>query len=299
MKKFIFSLLASVTLCAFANEEAPDIQEGWRSLRKDDAKAEKIFRANIAAAQDDSERFAATLGLMYSLRYQNKNAQVVKEIDTWLSEHQEATNNQIAKLCAFKGNALRDTGKIDEALATYKKGFDAKSEDASSLDCAKEYMWVSANNNKTDLTWAMYEASCQLPQAQNHAVYLVYGGWCMWKINKAEEGLKMLEAAEKISEMLPVHKEALYRNRGYIQRYLTKEYEAAVKTFEAALPHCTTDIQKAVIWNNIGGTLESAQEYEKALEAYKKATAFNVKGWIATSAANSVKRMQQKVDAGE
>lgn len=299
MKKMIISLIAAAGICAFAAEESYTMRDGWNNLRKDDAKAEKIFRACIVSAQNDIDRFSATLGLMYSLRYQNKNEQVIKEIDAWFDAHKDATGTQIAKLCAFKGNALRDTGKIDDALATYKKGFEAKSEDAASIECAKEYMWVSANNNKADLTWAMYEASSQLPQTLNHAAYLVSGSWCMWKINKAEEGLKMLEAAEKISNMHPAHKEALYRNRGYIHRYLTKDYEAAVKSFETGLTHCVTDLQKAVLWNNIGGTWESAQEYEKALEAYKKATALNVKGWVATSAGNSVVRMQQKIDAGE
>ena len=299
MKRVILTFLAAACVCAFASEESFTMADGWRNLRKDDAKAEKIFRQVAANAENETDKFSATTGIMYALRYQNKNPQVVKEVDAWLDAHKDASGSQIAKLCVFKGNALRDTGKREEALAAYKQGVDVKSEDASSVDCAKEYMWVAANDQKYELTVAMYELSSKLPQAQTHAVYLVYGAWCMWKSDKAAEGMKMLETAEKLPKLSDEYKEILYRHRGYIQRDSLKEYDAAVKSFENALALNINNTKKAVLWNNIGMAWENAQEYEKALEAYKKVATFNAKGWFLTSAANSASRMQKKIDAGE
>ena len=44
---------------------------------------------------------------------------------------------------------------------------------------------------------------------------------------------------------------------------------------------------------------EKDEEYEKAVEAFKKVGTFNAKGWFIKSAENSAKRLQKKIDAGE
>ena len=145
----------------------------------------------------------------------------------------------------------------------------------------------------------MYEASSKDPRTQSNPNYLISGAWTMWKIGKADEGMKMLEAAEKL-ELTDDRKEMLHRHRGYIQRELLKDYDGAVKSFETAIKFAgNRKSQVAVIWNNIGSAWEKAQEYEKALEAYKKVGTFNVKGWFVKSAEMSAKRMEKKINSGE
>ena len=297
MKKYISLFLAvssAVTLFA-----APTMNEGWKLLNSGKfADAEKVFRA-IAASDDPAQNYDGTVGIMYSLRRQQKNDILPKEVDEWIAKHPQATVNQKAHLYLFKGNALRDLGKIEESLAAYKQGIDTKSTNHNSSDCAKEYMMTAANNNKVDLGVAMYEQTCNDPIAKRNVGYLLNAGHLCWKAKKGEEGLKVLDAAEKLikNEWL---KESLFRTRGYIYRECLNDQEKAVKAFEQALNvQGINNTQKAVLWNNIGMAYERDEEYEKAVEAYKKVGTFNAKGWFIKSAENSAARLQKKIDAGE
>ena len=85
----------------------------------------------------------------------------------------------------------------------------------------------------------------------------------------------------------------------YVDKY-NLLYEEAVKEFEKALavPKISAT-QQAVLWNNIGMAYEQDEEYEKAVEAYKKVGTCNASGWFIKSAAASALRLQKKIDAGE
>ena len=299
MKKISALIVAALAISGFAGEAAPVLADGWKVLNKDNAKAEKIFLAVAESAPDNVIRTQAILGASYALRYQQKNAQVVKMIDDHLASAPDTSKDARAHLMLFKGNALRDMGKTQEALATYKAGWELNSRQHYSIECAKEYMWHASDRNLKDEAWSMYEASSKDPRTQSNPNYLISGAWTMWKIGKADEGMKMLEAAEKL-ELTDDRKEMLHRHRGYIQRELLKDYDGAVKSFETAIKFAgNRKSQVAVIWNNIGSAWEKAQEYEKALEAYKKVGTFNVKGWFVKSAEMSAKRMEKKINSGE
>ena len=274
------------------------MQDGWTALRKDHAKAEKIFRAVYANAKNNVERGTAIVGISFALRYQSKNEEVVKEIDTFLAQAPDISKNVRAHLMIFKGNALRDLGKTAEALETYKSGWELNSRNYYSLECAKEYIWHAADRKFKDEAWKMYETSSKHPNAMTTPGYLTSCAWAMWKLNKADEGMKLLDTAEKL-KLSDSQKEVLHRHRGYIQRALLKDYDGAVKSFETALTLTKNANQKATLWNNIGMTWENAGEYEKALEAYKKVGTFNARGWFIKSAEMSAKRMEKKINAGE
>ena len=107
------------------------------------------------------------------------------------------------------------------------------------------------------------------------------------------------DAVEKLK--YPAYlEESIHRIRGYFYRDGFGKQEEAVKCFEKALavPNISA-VQKAVLWNNIGMAYEKDEEYEKAVEAYKKVGTFGASGWFIKSAANSVVRLQKKIDAGE
>lgn len=295
MKKIISIVLAATG--AFSAFALPTMPEGWKLLNSGKcAEAEKVFR-EIAA--DAKEGYNGTIGLMFTLRRQRKNEDVVKEVDSWLEKNPQATINQKSHLLVFKGNALRDLQKYDEAFATYKSGVDMKSTNSNSSDCAKEYIALAVNIAKYDLAVAMYEQESKNPVAMNNVGFLVNAAQMCWKTNKGEEGLKLIAKAEKIKAPEWI-KEHIYRVRGYLMRDCLKDFEGAVKAFEQALAlPSLTESQKAVLWNNIGIAYEKDEEYEKAVEAYKKVGTFKTTGWFMRSAANSAIRLQKKIDAGE
>ena len=294
MKKIFTALFAALCISGFAAEEIATMQDGWKILSKDNVKAEKIFRAVAKNAKNNVERGTAVIGISFALRYQRKNAEVIKEIDSFCASAPDISNNVRAHLTLFKGNALRDLNRTSEALETYKSGWELNSSTHYSLDCAKEYIWLAADRKLNDDAWKMYEISSKHPSALKNPGYLTSCAWAMWKLNKADEGMKLLDAAEKL-KLTDGQKEVLHRHRGYIQRALLKDYNGAVKSFETALELAANDFQKATLWNNIGMTFEAAKEYGKALEAYKKVGTFNAKGWFVKSAEMSAKRMEEKI----
>ena len=111
--------------------------------------------------------------------------------------------------------------------------------------------------------------------------------------------LKLLDTVEKL-KYPPYIEESIHRIRGYFYRDGLGKYEEAVKSFEKALAVPNVNAaQKAVLWNNIGMAYEKDEEYEKAVEAFKKVGTFGVSGWFVKSAENSAVRLQKKIDAGE
>lgn len=296
MKKLSVLFAAVVSFAVFA-EEVPTMKQGWGAL--DSGKhqeAEKIFRA---VSQLPNQNYDGTIGIMFALRRQKKNEQVIAEADKWIAENPKATVNQKVHLLLFKGNALRDLKKTDECLATYKNGVDLKSTNHLSSDCAKEYLVVACNAGKKDLALDMYNATKDDPIAMKNIGYLSNAAWLCWQLKKGEEGLKVLDSLEKLKIPEWV-KETIGRTRGYLYRDCFDDCEKAVKSFEYALatPNLN-EFQKAVLWNNIGIAYEREEEYEKAVEAYKKVGTFKASGWFMKSAANAAIRLQKKIDAGE
>ena len=294
MKKILsLALIFAAAAGAFAN--APSANLGWRLLAQGKyAESEKEFRALAQTGE-----FVGVTGTMFALRRQNKNAEVIKEVDAWLAANPNATADQKAGLLNFKGNALRDTGKTDEAFAAYTEGMNLKSAGNASTDCAKEALGTACNVNNLDLAKKIYAEAIQQPNAMKNIGFLVNAANLMWKTLNGDEGMKVLDAAEKIKHPAYLD-EHIFRHRGYLYRDCFQKYEEAVKEFEKALavPNVNNH-QKAVLWNNIGMAYERDEEYEKAVEAYKKVAAFNVKGWFVQAAAKSAERLQKKIDAGE
>ena len=299
MKKLTLSIVAALSAVTAFADAAPTMNDGWSLLNKGKRpEAEKVFRA-IAARESLVDRYSGTHGLMFALRQQKKNEEVIKEVDSWIAKNPDATLNQKAALYLFKGNALRDLRKVDEALAAYKTGADLKSPKHNSSDCAKEYIMLAANEGKFELAKQMYEETSKMPVAMKNIGFLINSAWLMWKTNQPEIGLKLLDDAEKLKHPAYLD-ENIYRTRGYIYRDCTKDQEEAVKAFEKALAvPGLQNYQKAVLWNNIGMAYERDDEFEKAVEAYKKVGTFNAKGWFIKSAENAAKRLQKKIDAGE
>ena len=298
MKKITFAIAATLFSLTLFADAAPTVRDGFALLSKGKhAEAEKIFRA-IASRESKLDKFAGTNGLMFALRYQKKNEEVIKEADAWLKANPDATVRQKASLYIFKGNALRDLQKTDEALAIYKAGFDLK-DGLSSIDCAREYVSLAANTQKYDLAHKMFEEAYKEPASKKSIQFLMSCAYLMWKTNKGDIGIKLLTEAESL-KLSNSQMEALYRHKGYIYRDCIKNQEEAVKAFEKALNvPGIRDVEKAVLWNNIGNAYEKDDDYEKAVEAYKKVGTFNAKGWFVKSAENAAKRLQKKIDAGE
>ena len=151
MKKLTLSIVAALSAVTVFADAAPTMNDGWALLNKGKRpEAEKVFRA-IAARESLVDRYSGTHGLMFALRQQKKNEEVVKEVDSWIAKNPDATLNQKASLYLFKGNALRDLRKVDEALAAYKTGADLKSPKHNSSDCAKEYIMLAAKQSPPGL----------------------------------------------------------------------------------------------------------------------------------------------------
>lgn len=300
MKKFVTAIVAFAGVFSTFADAIPTQNECWTLLRKNKlAEAEKGFRAIKDKGATPADRYIGINGMMYALRYQKKNTQVIAEVDKYLAEVTDATNNQKAALYQFKGNAYRDLGKKDEAFATYKAGFELKSTGNTSSDCAKEYIMLALNENKKDLAQNMYDLASKEPASMKNIGFLINSAYLMWKTNQGEQGIKLLDDAEKIKHPAYLD-ETIHRYRGYLLRDNIKDYEKAVQAFEKALAvPGISGTQKAVLWNNIGMVYEKDEEYEKAVEAFKKVGTFNAKGWFIKSAENSAKRLQKKIDAGE
>ena len=294
MKK-ILSLALIFTAAVGIFADAPSANLGWRLLAQGKyAESEKEFRA-LAKTGD----FVGVTGTMFALRRQNKNADVIKEADAWIAANPNATADQKASLLNFKGNALRDTGKADAAFASYLEGLRLKSNNSSSTDCAKEAIGTACNMGKLDLAKQIYDEALQQPNAMRNIGFLVNAANLMWKALNGDEGMKVLDAAEKLKHPAYLD-EHIFRHRGYLYRDCFKKYTEAVKEFEKALAvPGINNTQQAVLWNNIGMAYERDEEYEKAVEAYKKVGTFNVKGWYVQSAAKAAERLQKKIDAGE
>ena len=294
MKKILsLALIFTSAVGAFAN--APSASLGWRLLDQGKyTESEKEFRA-LAQTGD----FVGVTGTMFALRRQRKNADVVKEVDAWIAANSNATADQKASLLVFKGNALRDTGKNDEAFAAYTEGINLKSAGPASTDCAKEAIAAAINAGNFDLGKKIYADASQQPVAMKNVGFLINSANLMWKVNNPEEGMKLLDTVEKL-KYPPYIEESIHRIRGYFYRDGLGKYEEAVKSFEKALavPNVNAS-QKAVLWNNIGMAYEKDEEYEKAVEAFKKVGTFGVSGWFVKSAENSAVRLQKKIDAGE
>ena len=294
MKKILAFAILFAAVCAFA--DAADVSaKAWELMKKKQyAEAEKLFREI-----NTSNNFNGITGMMYSLRYQKKNAEVIKEADAWIAANPKITPNQKAALLQFKGNALRDLGKFDEAIAVYTEGLNLNSPGSYSTDCAKEAIAAANNAGKFDLSTKIYTEALKQKNAMRNVGFLCNASLLMWKTNKGEEGLKLLDTVLTL-KYPPHYHECIYRYRGYIYRDCLKQYDEAVKAFEKAMESPgIKDVETAVLWNNIGISQERAEEYEKAVEAYKKVGTFNVKGWFIKSAANSAIRLQKKIDAGE
>ena len=298
MKKITFAIAATLFSLTLFADATPTVRDGFALLSKGKhAEAEKIFRA-IASRESKLDKFAGTNGLMFALRYQKKNEEVIKEADAWLKANPDATVRQKSSLYIFKGNALRDLQKTDEALAIYKAGFDLK-DGSFSIDCAREYVSLACNSKKYDLAHKMFEEAYKEPAAKTSSNFILSSAHLMWRTNKADIGIKLLTEAESL-KLSTSQRESLYRYMGYIYRDCAKNQEEAVKAFEKALNvPGIRDVEKAVLWNNIGNAYEKDDDYEKAVEAYKKVGTFNVKGWFIKSAENAAKRLQKKIDAGE
>ena len=294
MKK-ILSLALIFTAAVGVFADAPSANLGWRLLAQGKyAESEKEFRA-LAKTGD----FVGVTGTMFALRRQNKNADVIKEADAWIAANPKITANQKAALLQFKGNALRDLGKFDEAIAVYTEGLNLNSPGSFSTDCAKEAIAAANNAGKFDLSTKIYTEALKQKNAMRNVGFLCNASLLMWKTNKAEEGLKLLDTVLTL-KYPPHYHECIYRYRGYIYRDCLKQYDEAVKAFEKAMESPgIKDVETAVLWNNIGISQERNEEYEKAIEAYKKVGTFKVQGWFIKSAANSVIRLQKKIDAGE
>ena len=294
MKKILAFAILFAAVCAFA--DAADVSaKAWELMKKKQyAEAEKLFREI-----NTSDNFNGITGMMYSLRYQKKNADVVKEADAWLAANPKATENQKASLYQFKGNALRDLGKLDEAYAAYTEGLNLNSPGSYSTDCARECIAAASNAGKFEIADKIYTEALKQKNAMKNVGFICSAALHMWKTNKGEEGIKLLDAVLQL-KYPPHYQECIYRYRGYIYRDCLKQYGEAVKAFEKAMESPgISNTEKAVLWNNIGMAYERDEEYEKALEAYKKVGTFNVKGWFIKSAGNSAIRMQKKIDAGD
>ena len=298
MKKFLSVVLAAAgAFSVFA--DVPTAAEGWKLLSAGKfEECEKLFRT-IYTQGSEKDKFIGMTGIMFALRRQNKNADVIKDADAWLNANPNAPAYQRASIMQFKGNAQRDLGKTEDALATYKQGVDLKSTGSASGDCARMHIALAVNSGKFDLAKQMYAEASKQPECMKNVGFLLSGANMMWKTNNPEEGLKLLDMVEKRKH--PQHlDEEIHRTRGYFYRDGLKKYDEAVKSFEKALavPGISAT-QKAVLWNNIGMAYERDEEYEKAVEAFKKVGTFNAKGWFIKSAANSAIRLQKKIDAGE
>ena len=91
MKKILSIFLAVTGSFALLAADVPTIGEGYKQLSaKKNAEAEAIFRAVIQKGSAE-DNYNATIGLMYSLRYQKKNDDVVKEVDAWVAKNPDAT----------------------------------------------------------------------------------------------------------------------------------------------------------------------------------------------------------------
>ena len=299
MKKFLsIALAAAGTFSVFA-DAVPTPNQGWELLNKGKyAESEKVFRT-IAANGEGNNKFVGTTGVMFALRRQKKNADVVKEVDAWIAANKDATADQKAALLNFKGNALRDTGKFDEAEAAYKQGIELKSVGPASGDCAKECIVLFMNKNDFEAGKKIYEEASKQPVVMKNVGFLINSATLMWRAKNAEEGMKLITAAEQAKHPQWLD-ENIFRVKGYILRDLLKKYEEAIKEFEKALavPKISAT-QQAVLWNNIGMAYEQDEEYEKAVEAYKKVGTCNATGWFIKSAAASAARLQKRIDAGE
>ena len=294
MKKILSLAIVFAAVCAFA-DAVPVATEVWKLMtKKQYAEAEKLFR--IIAKSDN---FDGINGLMYSLRYQKKNTEVIKEADAWIAAHPQLTANQKANLLQFKGNALRDLGKFDEAVVAYTEGLNLNSPGSYSTDCARECIAAASNAGKLEIADKVYAEAIKQKNAMKNVGFICSAALHMWKSNKGEEGMKLLDAVLQL-KYPPHYQECIYRYRGYIYRDCLKQYDEAVKAFEKAMESPgIKDFEKAILWNNIGMTYERDEEYEKALEAFKKVGTFGASGWFIKSAANSVVRLQKKIDAGE
>ena len=199
------------------------------------------------------------------------------------------------QLLLNNGRLLTACGNFDEALKTYKEAAKLTSGKPEQLNILRYAFAISGNYKYVKEMPYFLDCALANPHGEKDMLFLIAASEVCWRLNRPTEGLDFARKAEKLMTTPDAN---VYRVLGYHLRAI-QEYEKAEAAFLKAIELYKSEYDKAPMYRNIGETWEKAEEYEKAIPYYKKAAESPAKGWWIKSAADSIKRLQKKIDAGE
>ena len=298
MKKLFctFAIVSGVALIAQAAGIDHMKTNPWNLLKeKKYAEAETVFdlRLNDPKCSDGLKKQALNgiWGIYARKGYYEKG---IAAFDKY------AANEALAKfrpaILMNKGRLMTFSGKHADAVKVFKEASELTNGKPDQLNILRYALSASGADYKLVKEMPYFlDCTAANPHSGKDILLLIAASEVCWRLNRPTEGLDFARKAEKLMTTPDAN---VYRVLGYHLRAI-QEYEKAEAAFLKAIELYKSEYDKAPMYRNIGETWEKAEEYEKAIPYYKKAAESPAKGWWIKSAADSIKRLQKKIDAGE
>ena len=297
MKKIFCAIacFAGAAILAQTSGIDPYKTNPWNLIKeKKYDEAETVFDLRIKDPNCSKPLKGQAINGIFGLQFQKKQlAKGVELFDKYLA---------MEELKEFRPQLLQNKARFqvilenyDDALKAYKEAAELTSGKPEQLNILRYAFAISGNYKYVKEMPYFLDCALANPHGEKDILFLISASEVCWRLNRAAEGLDFARKAEKIMTTPDLN---VYRVLGYHLR-ATKEFEKAEQAFLKAVELSKTEADKAPLYRTIGENWEHAEEYEKAITFYKKAADSPVKGWWNKSAANSIIRLQKKIDAGE
>ena len=297
MKKIFCAIacFAGAAILAQTSGIDPYKTNPWNLIKeKKYDEAETVFDLRIKDPNCSKDLKGQAINGIFGLQFQKKQlAKGVELFDKYLT--MEELKEFRPQLLQNKARFQVILEKYDDALKTYKEAAELTSGKPEQLNILRYAFAISGNYKYVKEMPYFLDFALANPHGEKDILFLIAASEVCWRLNRATDGLNFARKAEKIMTTPDLN---VYRVLGYHLR-ATQEFEKAEQAFLKAVELSKTEADKATLYRNIGENWERAEEYEKAITFYKKAADSPAKGWWNKSAANSIIRLQKKIDAGE
>ena len=288
IKKILLAVIAAVTVLPLSAATFQEVNNLIKTKKYEDA--EKTCRELISEVKTDKDKFNAYMKLMHIMRRLNKNAELIKDADTFLADCKNDLH--AADLLIYKGIGQRYIKQNAEALATFKLAVDKAKDGYAAREAAFYFCEAAAGMRKYAEAQEMYQRAKNFKGADKDARLMLSGAFAYWYNNKFDEAWEILEQAAKIEKLSLTHQETILRYRGNIM-YYTKKYEEAVKYFDEALKLKISSYCLGRINFFKAQSLEKLNRKEEAVAAYKAALEYKGDAYFKRVSQQAVQKLSK------
>lgn len=290
MKKLFSAVIAVLVALPLSAATFQEVNKLIKEKKWSDA--EVSCRQLISEVKKDNDKYLAYMKLMIIMRRLNKNAELIKDADTFLAECKN--DKHAADLLIYKGIGQRSIKEYASALDSFKLAVDKAKEGNIAREAAFYYMDTAPGVKKFAEAQEMYQRVKSLKDVDKDARLLLGASYIYWYNNKYDEAWEILELAGKIENLTVIQKETLLRYRGNIM-YNTKKYDEALKYFDQALALEISSYNACRINYYKAQTLEKLKRYEDAVAAYKAVLEYKEESYFKRASAVSIERISKKI----